>query len=84
MIVLPRKENPLDKRVCYNHAGAGFTRVNCDVEVCMCYVHVPLNVGKDGNPEKNEWKGCVHLLLDLVEYAKVSNIPIDTLLSMNR
>jgi len=74
----------LDKRVCVKHAGVKVTRVLCDTDGCMCFVHVPIKVGAVGNPEMNEWHGCVYILEFLRRYAKTTGISPDVLLNMNR
>ena len=81
---MPRKENPLDKRVCVKHAGVKTLRIYCDTDGCMCFVRVPIKSGERGGTNVREWVGCMYVLNELRKYAESSGLSLDVLLDMNR
>ena len=81
---MPRKKNPLSKRVCVRHAGVETVRINCDTVDCMCFVRVPIREGKAGGAESHTWRGCMYVLDVLGKYAGTTGISIEAVLSLNR
>lgn len=81
---MPRKKNPLSKRVCVKHAGVKTVPILCNTDGCMCFVRVPIREGKAGGAESHTWCGCMYVLKILAECAGTSGHSLDTLLSLNR
>jgi len=50
----------------------------------MGFVRVPIREGKVGGAESHTWRGCIHVLVMLMEFAESLGIPIDEVLCANR
>jgi hypothetical protein len=83
-LVRTNRLKPTDKN-CHLYAGtSNVLRVPCIGEKCVRFVRFPIRRYEVGGAESHTWCGCIDVLVCLAKVAKVSDVPLDTLLSLNR